>query len=67
LHQPSKSLQKNTGRCLEDWENDALPWTEVKQQIVAFIQLNCKTKECSMEPKYQPRQLLNFFINTSNK
>jgi hypothetical protein len=43
-------LQKDISRCLNDLYNDDLPWAKVKEEIVAFIQLNCKTKECMDQP-----------------
>jgi hypothetical protein len=44
------ALQKSVASCLAAWDNDDLPWTQVKQQLVDFIRLNCKTKECICPP-----------------
>jgi hypothetical protein len=51
------ALQKSVVRCLAAWDDDDLPWTEVKQQLVDFIRLNCKTKECICPPS-DPREYM---------
>jgi hypothetical protein len=60
-----EGLREVMNKCLKDWENDDLPWSQLKAGIAAFITENCKTKECPTCPDNSDEYKLERIARTS--